>query len=71
MPEPRFIVAEVSKTWTNPEERSPELLSQRFEHIINVNHERGYALRSWQPTQNMESGVLVETIVAVFESVGR
>lgn len=62
----RFIVAEVSKSWTA---RSPvaELLCQKFEAVINVNHERGYALKDWKLGQVCNGDVFTETIIAIFE----
>lgn len=70
-----FIVAEVSKTWgpehfgTHPE--PSECLSGRFEHVLSVNHDRGYELHSWKFSQvttgqHPEQG-LTETIIAVFQ----
>lgn len=65
----RFIVAEASKTWVRgePAYDSP-LISQTFEHIINVNYERGYRLYAFQHnTTYLDDDEMNETIVAVFE----
>jgi hypothetical protein len=66
---PRFIVAEVSKNWIDGgHEIEPGLLAERFEHIINVNTERGYALRTFSLHRMMTSlNSMNETIIAVFE----
>lgn len=70
----RFIVAEVSMNWLNGEpaalDRFPGLntIARRFEHVIAVNLERGYILRSFQLHRLMTGAdELNETIVAVFE----
>lgn len=62
----RFIVAEVSKKWTN---QTPvnDLLCQRFEAIININSERGYRLIDWKISSVIVEGDLNETIIAIFE----
>jgi hypothetical protein len=66
----RFIVAEVSKNWTNGRELEPGLLAQRFEHIIEVNRQRGYRLQSFS-LHRLQTGPteMNETIIAVFEHV--
>lgn len=69
--EPRFIVAEVSKTWVRgaPISDSP-LISQSFEQCINVNYERGYRLYSFfHNTTYINDDEMNETIVAVFERI--
>lgn len=62
----KFIVAEVSKNW---DKQTPvaELLSQKFEEVINVNSERGYKLIDWKISSVVSEGVLNETIIAIFE----
>jgi hypothetical protein len=63
----RFIVAEVSKNW--PEEQ-PRLLGQLFEEVINTNWQRGYTLVSWKLHRfSPQSGLMNETIIAVFEQM--
>lgn len=65
-----FIVAEVSKTWIDGTAESPLLLCERFERVIEVNRQRGYRLHSFTLHQLMtDSHQLVETIIAVFETV--
>ena len=63
-----FIVAEVSKTWTDGLSPTPHVLGQLFEEVITVNWARGYRLHSWQLHRLMvRKDELRETIVAVFE----
>ncbi len=73
MSQPRFIVAEVTKTWWQGQHNSEDktLLSQRFEKVINVNLERGYALNTWKLSQVFlkEKEELTETIIAIFEKL--
>ena len=67
-----FIVAEVSKNWTNGREVTPGsgLLASQFERVINRNHLRGYRLHSFQLHRQMTApGELNETVIAVFEQV--
>ena len=79
---PRFIVAEVSKSWPAGEEPDATLIAERFETVIATNLARGYVLRDWKliatPVRGRrlengdgraieEGSSLVETIVAVFE----
>lgn len=64
--EPKFIVAEVTKNWT-PETPVSDLLSQRFELVINTNFQRGYKLIDWKVSQTSNQNVLTETIIAIFE----
>jgi hypothetical protein len=80
---PVFIVAEISKNWPEAictEGHLPPfkdcaacaeretLLSQRFEHVIEVNRRRGYILVSFQLNRMVpQRGQLNETIIAVFE----
>jgi hypothetical protein len=61
-----FIVAEVSKNWT-PDTPPADLLSNRFEMIINVNKQRGYKLIDWKIDRIVIEGCLNETIIAIFE----
>ena len=70
----RFIVAEVSKNWIDGRELTTEagLLSQRFEHVVNVNAARGYRLVTFALDRMMTGpSELNETIIAVFERVAR
>lgn len=63
------IVAEISKNW--PDSHVLPTLSSLFEHVIETNAERGYALESWQYVSTCtEPGKLSETIVAVFKLIG-
>lgn len=49
MSEPRFIVGEISKNWVDGRECAPTgPLCAQFEHMINVNDRRGFALHSFQ-----------------------
>jgi hypothetical protein len=63
----RFIVAEVTKNWDGDTDISSELLSQKFELVINVNAERGYKLIDWKLTSLSDVNLLTETIIAIFE----
>ena len=70
---PRFIVGEVSKTWTLggdlPVTRS-EFLSGKFEEMLAFNWARGYRLLSFAYSQVKDApGVLNESLIAVFEAV--
>lgn len=62
----KFIVAEVSKTWTN-ETPGDNLLANKFEQVINVNHDRGYILKDWKAFSSFNDTQLTETIIAIFE----
>jgi hypothetical protein len=62
----QFIVAEVSKSWV-PGSPKTDLLSQKFEMVINVNHKRGYKLSEWKMAQILAEDVFTETIIAIFE----
>lgn len=69
---PRYIVAEISKNWHVGQSATDaaEFLSWMFEHIINVNRDRGYRLMSWQLHRMLVTPwELNETIIAVFERV--
>jgi hypothetical protein len=72
MAKPRFIVAEISKTWVKEETdvNVQETVSCRFELVIAHNLSRGYLLHSWRFAATTIQGFLVETIVAVFERSG-
>lgn len=77
-----FIVAEVSKNWWQADaepnaaaadardQTRLDLLSRKFEHVIETNRRRGYLLHSFQlhrlyvPTPEPH---ISETIVAVFQ----
>lgn len=74
---PDWIVAEVTKNWSNGEDADggeTTLLAQRFELVINHNRRRGYKLHSFQLHQlhfsdDGMSGTrerVMETIIAVF-----
>jgi hypothetical protein len=68
----QFIVAEVSKNWIAGQELTPGsgLLAQQFEHVIAVNHARGYRLLTFQLHRLMtQPDELNETIIAVFERI--
>lgn len=62
----KFIVAEVTKNWTN-QTPATDLLSQKFETVINVNAKRGYRLVDWKITTVLVESNLCETIIAIFE----
>ena len=71
--EPNTIVAEISKNWFKRDERADgpraDLLSNRFELVIQANAERGYELDSWRLDRVFipaEGGIINETIIAVF-----
>ena len=66
----RFIVAEVSKNWVRnqPLIQGSRTISQTFEDVVNVNHERGYRLHSFTMHRlQMGNDEMNETIIAVFE----
>lgn len=63
-----FIVAEITKNW-DTQTPVTDLLSQRFESVINVNHERGYKLTDWKITSIINDGILTETIIAIFTKI--
>lgn len=62
----KFIVAEVSKNWTQDTPVSNTISSQ-FEQVINVNWDRGYKLIDWKIKTVVTGDNLLETIIAVFE----
>jgi hypothetical protein len=64
-----FIVAEISKNWINGSGvTGTPLLAVQFEHVVNINHARGYRLHSFQIDRySPEPGALNETLIAVFE----
>ena len=65
-PDPEFIVAELSKTWTGCGDDAL-LISQDLERVIAVNLQRGYLLYSFAHSQVMvREGQQQETIIAVF-----
>lgn len=67
----KYIVAEVTKNWTTQTSDTSELLSQKFEKVINTNLERGYQLVDWKLCAVMSSDELfTETIIAIFEKIG-
>lgn len=64
----QFIVAEISKNWMNGLSRSPRLLGELFESVIEHNRQRGYRLYSFRLDRKMlRVDELNETIIAVFE----
>ena len=65
----RFIVAEISKNWRDGKSvTDTPILAQQFERVIEVNHERGYRLLTFQLHRLVtQPGELNETIIAVFE----
>jgi hypothetical protein len=66
MPE-KFIVAEVTKNWVRATPVEGDLLSQKFEKVINTNFKRGYDLIEWKITSFINGDVLTETIIAIFK----
>ena len=69
--EDQFIVAEVSKTWEDPNNKT-DLVSKQFEQVINTNFKRGYTLQQWNlHTFHNHYGYYTETIIAIFEKVAR
>lgn len=64
--QPIFIVAEVTKNWTN-DTPVDNLLSNKFEDVINVNNSRNYKLIDWKISTVVNEGTLTETIIAIFE----
>ncbi len=62
----QFIVAEITKHWA-PGTPVEDLISQRFEMVINMNTQRGYKLKDWRLYTMSTEGLLTETIVAIFE----
>lgn len=62
----KFIVAEITKNWDKQTPVS-DLLSQKFEVVINTNSERGYKLIDWKITSCVNNDILTETIIAIFE----
>lgn len=63
----QFIVAEITKNWTN-ETPVSELLSQKFEAVININASRGYRLIDWRFNAVVNKDTLTETIIAIFSN---
>lgn len=64
------IVGEASVNWALGN-RPPNLISDLFETMVNVNDSRGYDLCSWQLDRVVVNGETInETIVAVFELRG-
>lgn len=62
----KFIVAEISKNWT-PGDPITELLSNKFEYVINTNEQRGYELADWKLSQVCNENIFTETIIAIFK----
>jgi hypothetical protein len=67
--DPKFIVAEVSKNWQAGDTAEQELLSQRFEAVINTNLARGYLLVDWKTSVYVHDEIVNESIFAVFEKM--
>lgn len=63
----KFIVAEVSKNWQVGDTANTDLLSQRFETVINTNLSRGYKLVDWKTSVFVHNEIVNETIIAIFE----
>lgn len=66
--ENKYIVAEITKNWTK-ETPVTELLSHKFEFVINANFMRGYKLVEWKINTTFLNDVLTETIIAIFEKI--
>lgn len=68
LPKPRYIVAEVTKTWTRGD-AVRGLISQRFEEVVNVNASRGYHLYHFSHSTIItpDGAMQQETIIAVFQ----
>jgi hypothetical protein len=76
---PKFIVAEVSRTWPKPSLESDPTISQKFEQVLAANNERGYELESWDFTtvttqmfdknERCVGNCITETIIAVFRHI--
>jgi hypothetical protein len=68
--EQEFIVAEITKNWINSKPADgDDLIRHRFETVLAVNKSRGYLLKEWRFSTAMFSGVLTETIIAIFQKV--
>jgi len=63
----RFIVAEVTKNWERGTTSTADLISHKFEAVINVNAERGYKLIEWKYNTVIYEDILTELIIAIFE----
>lgn len=66
--ENRFIVSEVTKNWAIGTPIA-DLLSQKFELVINTNRERGYKLIDWKIYTFSNHSIYTETIIAIFEKI--
>ena len=66
----RFIVAEITKNW-EPNTPVSDLLSQKFEGVININVDRGYKLVDWRLTSAYTGECFTETIIAIFERIDK
>jgi hypothetical protein len=64
-----FIVAELSKNWIDGKGViGTPILAVQFEHVLNINDERGYRLHSFQIHRHSPApDQLNETLIAVFE----
>lgn len=67
--DPAFTVDEVATVWPKPWPVRPgELLTAKFEDLIEQHRQRGYRLHSWQLHRLvLPEDRLNETIVAVFQ----
>lgn len=69
------IVSESTKNWVDGEvQHADELVSKRFEHIIDVNAKRGYELETWQYQKVAHDApggrvIICETIIGVFRRI--
>ena len=67
----KFIVAEITKNWKEQIWGVPppvsDLISKKFEKLIDVNYERGYDLQEWKFNQFAHNNTLTETIIAIFK----
>ncbi len=66
----KYIVAEVTKNWSSKSNDS-NIISQKFEEVIQVNLERGYELQNWKFTTVVfpQTQAITETIIAVFKKI--
>ena len=68
--DPECIVAEISTNWPKAWPAHADMIGAKFELVIAHNLERGYRLHSFQLHQVVvQSGQMVETIIAVFQKV--
>jgi hypothetical protein len=66
-PGTEYIVAEITKNWSDGQPVTPGTVSQEFERIIELNRRRGYTLYKFSlAVTPLRGGMLTETIIAVF-----